>query len=85
MRPELEKGLLDGRLECPKCRALVGKYAWQGMQCTCGDWVVPAISLTKSRIDEGKPRSGQNIESLGIRLPPDVPITHPRKTGKENL
>ncbi|KAK8158636.1 protein-tyrosine phosphatase-like protein [Phyllosticta citrichinensis] len=54
MRPELEQGKLDGRLECPnpKCRAHVGKYAWQGMRCSCGAWVVPAISLAKGRIDE---------------------------------
>ncbi|KAK8166099.1 protein-tyrosine phosphatase-like protein [Phyllosticta citribraziliensis] len=54
MRPELEQGKLDGRLECPnpKCRSLVGKYAWQGMRCSCGAWVVPAISLAKGRIDE---------------------------------
>ena len=54
MRPQLEQGLLDGRLECPKCKTNVGKYAWQGMQCSCGDWVVPAISLAKGRIDEVK-------------------------------
>ncbi|EME84452.1 uncharacterized protein MYCFIDRAFT_187455 [Pseudocercospora fijiensis CIRAD86] len=52
MRSELEQGKLDGRLECPKCKTNVGKYAWQGMQCSCGDWVVPGISLAKGRIDE---------------------------------
>ncbi|PVI07801.1 dual specificity protein phosphatase 12 [Periconia macrospinosa] len=54
MRPELEQGKLDGRLECPKCNTNVGKYAWQGMQCSCSEWVVPGISLAKSRIDESK-------------------------------
>lgn len=54
MRPELEKGMIEGRLECPngKCGSNVGKYAWQGMRCSCGAWVVPGISLAKSRIDE---------------------------------
>ncbi|KAL8826645.1 MAG: hypothetical protein Q9191_003677, partial [Dirinaria sp. TL-2023a] len=54
MRPELEKGLLSGRLECPnrKCEQNVGKYAWQGMKCTCGEWVVPAISIARGRVDE---------------------------------
>jgi len=54
MRPELEQGKLDGRLECPnpKCKSNIGKYAWQGMQCSCGEWVLPAISLSRSRIDE---------------------------------
>lgn len=54
MRPELEKGLLAGRLECPnvKCAQNVGKYAWQGMKCSCGEWVVPGISIARARVDE---------------------------------
>ncbi|OCK75180.1 dual specificity protein phosphatase 12 [Lepidopterella palustris CBS 459.81] len=67
MRPELEQGKLDGRLECPKCHTNVGKYAWQGMQCSCGEWVVPGISLSKGRIDEVK--SGTS-NTAGIRRPP---------------
>lgn len=72
MRTELEQGKLDGRLECPKCKTNVGKYAWQGMQCSCGDWVVPGVSLAKGRIDEIKvPASGSaSAQSMGIRLPP---------------
>ena len=57
MRPELEKGSIDGRLECPKCSTNVGKYAWQGMKCSCGAWVTPAISLSRSRIDEIRTRA----------------------------
>ena len=58
MRPELEQGKLDGRLECPsaQCRSVVGKYAWQGMRCSCGGWVIPAFSLAKGRVDEVEPR-----------------------------
>lgn len=54
MRSELEQGKLDGRLECPNtnCGANVGKYAWQGMPCSCGKWVIPAISIAKGRVDE---------------------------------
>lgn len=54
MRTELEQGKLDGRLECPNasCGANVGKYAWQGMPCSCGKWVIPAISIAKGRVDE---------------------------------
>lgn len=54
MRTELEQGKLDGRLECPNanCGANVGKYAWQGMSCSCGKWVVPAISIAKGKVDE---------------------------------
>lgn len=71
MRPELEQGKLDGRLECPKCKTNVGKYAWQGMQCSCGDWVVPGISLAKGRIDEVK-SSNVGAASMGIRMPPST-------------
>ncbi|KAL9046060.1 MAG: hypothetical protein Q9214_001010 [Letrouitia sp. 1 TL-2023] len=54
MRAELSQGRLEGRLECPngKCRQNVGKYAWQGMKCSCGQWVVPAILLAKGKVDE---------------------------------
>ncbi|KAK3706754.1 tyrosine protein phosphatase yvh1 [Vermiconidia calcicola] len=71
MRPELEQGKLDGRLECPKCKTNVGKYAWQGMQCSCGDWVVPGISLAKGKIDEVKSRP-PGAANLGIRMPPST-------------
>lgn len=70
MRPEIEQGKLDGRLECPKCKTNVGKYAWQGMQCSCGDWVVPGISLAKGRIDEVGLTRKSNAAALGIRMPP---------------
>lgn len=83
MRPELEQGKLDGRLECPKCKTNVGKYAWQGMQCSCGDWVVPGISLAKGRIDEVKTKP-LAAASMGIRMPPS---TNGRKAGpgQQNL
>ena len=44
---------LEGRLTCPnpKCGANVGKYAWQGLRCSCGGWETPAFALTKSRLD----------------------------------
>lgn len=57
MRPELEQGNLDGRLECPKCKTNVGKYAWQGMRCSCGAWIVPAITLVKGKVDEVRVRN----------------------------
>lgn len=80
MRPELEQGKLEGRLECPKCHNNVGKYAWQGMQCSCGEWVVPAISIAKGRIDEARKAT------VGIRRPPGMagsPIS--TGTSKQNL
>ena len=62
MRPELEQGKLEGRLECPnqKCGQSVGRYAWQGMKCSCGEWVVPGMTLGRGRVDEirERPRVG---------------------------
>ncbi|EAA30414.1 hypothetical protein GE21DRAFT_10572 [Neurospora crassa] len=54
MRPTLEQGELEGRLTCPnqKCLASVGRYTWQGFRCSCGDWIAPAFSLQKSKVDE---------------------------------
>lgn len=83
MRPELEKGEVEGRLECPnaKCKANVGKYAWQGMRCSCGEWIVPAISLSKGRIDEAKKRV-VDPSAMGIRMPATA---NPRGPGQNNL
>lgn len=91
MRPTLEQGLLDGRLECPnlKCKAQLGRYAWQGMKCSCGAWVCPAFSLQKGRVDEMEKRENASNKNLGegngaanlstgIRLPPGM-------KGKQNL
>lgn len=63
MRPELEQGKLEGRLECPnkKCGQSVGRYAWQGMKCSCGEWVVPGMTLGKGRIDEVRERPNVGI------------------------
>ena len=63
MKEELEAEKLEGRLECPnsKCRANVGKYAWQGLQCSCGKWVVPAIALARGRVDEMKVRRNLGV------------------------
>ncbi|KAK6349040.1 tyrosine protein phosphatase yvh1 [Orbilia blumenaviensis] len=57
MKAELEKGEMEGKLECPKCSAKVGSYAWHGMKCSCGIWVTPAISLAKGKVDVSRPRS----------------------------
>lgn len=96
MRPALEQGLLNGRLECPnqKCLGQLGRYAWQGMKCSCGVWVCPAFSLQKGRVDEitkkgehqGTPgKAGFSAgageaerQIMGIRVPPGM-------RSKENL
>ncbi|KAH8685546.1 hypothetical protein BGZ60DRAFT_426035 [Tricladium varicosporioides] len=56
MRPALDQGLLNGRLECPnpKCLAQVGRYAWQ------------AFSLQKGRVDEiTKTKVGEGSQGQG--------------------
>jgi dual specificity phosphatase 12 len=79
MRPELEQGKLEGRIECPKCNTNVGKYSWKGMRCSCGAWVVPAISLARAKVDETKSiRSGDS----GIRRGPGVSMPASRAGGR---
>lgn len=76
---------LSGRLTCPnpKCEANVGKFAWQGLQCSCGKWVVPAIGVARARVDvtterkadissPGSSSAGSRLGSMGIRLPPHM-------------
>lgn len=87
MRSTLEEGVLEGRLMCPgaRCGASVGRYSWKGFKCGCGEWVCPAFSLQKSRIDEvatspprgpvGRAVAGaeaSRMAALGIRLPPGL-------------
>jgi dual specificity phosphatase 12 len=100
MRPILEEGELDGRLICPntKCAASIGRYAWQGFKCSCGQWVAPAFSLQTSKVDEvnvaGKGINGSGtianrMAALNIRMPPGMGPTPATLGGadraKENL
>ncbi|KAG9256509.1 protein-tyrosine phosphatase-like protein [Emericellopsis atlantica] len=79
MRSELEKGELNGRLQCPtpRCGAGVGRYDWKGFKCSCGAWVTPAFSLQKGRVDDVVVKGPATATSdaarkqdLGIRMPP---------------
>ncbi|OAP56792.1 hypothetical protein AYL99_08904 [Fonsecaea erecta] len=58
MRPVLSQGQLDGRLTCPTqwCGANIGKFAWQGLRCSCGGWVTPGFGLAKGKVDEVRVR-----------------------------
>lgn len=71
MRSTLERGELAGRLECPnlRCGALVGRYAWQGLRCSCGKWVVPGFSLQGGRVDEVRGAGAAGVGAVGIRMP----------------
>lgn len=85
MRPMLETGELEGRLMCPgiKCTASLGRYSWLGFKCSCGEWVCPAFSLQRSKVDEvavagaaAGTAGGADVEDqrakLGIRMPPSL-------------
>ncbi|KAI9888806.1 MAG: tyrosine protein phosphatase yvh1 [Vezdaea aestivalis] len=60
MESTLDQGLLEGKFHCPnpKCKALVGRYAWQGLRCSCDKWVVPGLSLGRAKVDDVKLASG---------------------------
>ncbi len=78
MRNCLKNGELDGRLICPdpKCKANVGKFAWQGMRCSCGGWVTPGFGLGRAKVDEvnvlRKTGHGDVAGGVGVRLPPGM-------------
>ncbi|KAK7426263.1 tyrosine protein phosphatase yvh1 [Neonectria magnoliae] len=75
MRSILEQGELNGRLLCPnaKCGAGVGRYDWKGFRCSCGDYVSPAFSLQRARVDDVFKRESGTSKSMGIRMPPGAP------------
>ncbi|KAK6463147.1 Yvh1 dual specificity phosphatase [Scheffersomyces coipomensis] len=54
MKPELERGDIEGKFQCPKCSAKVGGYSWKGSRCSCGKWMVPAIHLQTAKVDDIK-------------------------------
>lgn len=84
---------LSGRLTCPNtaCGANIGKFAWQGMQCNCGEWVVPAIGLAKARVDisdrfnTARGPGGLPPAAFGIRMPPGMRAPDDSGAGRGNL
>ncbi|CAI4383767.1 BAF_collapsed_G0031230.mRNA.1.CDS.1 [Saccharomyces cerevisiae] len=53
MQPELQgKQELEGKFSCPGCSSKVGGYNWKGSRCSCGKWVIPAIHLQTSKVDQ---------------------------------
>ena len=86
MKPALEAGQLEGRLTCPnaKCGANVGKYSWQGMQCSCSGWETPAFAVARGRVDEAPALQASAANSGpgggAVRLPPGL-----RRSGGGNL
>jgi dual specificity phosphatase 12 len=83
MRETLAEGQLEGRLACPnsKCGINVGKFAWQGLRCSCGGWVTPGFGVLRGKVDEVADKSGgaqtrqfNSSQQAGgaIRLPPSM-------------
>lgn len=68
MQAELDKGELEGKLSCPQCQSKLGSYHWQGNKCSCGHWVVPAIQVQRSRVDEVRPSPPRPSPSRGPAL-----------------
>ena len=48
---DLQYGQRELTLNCPRCESKVGTWSWRGFPCSCGSWIVPGFSLTKSKID----------------------------------
>lgn len=47
-------GEMEGKIYChntSKCGARVGSWSWHGIQCSCGEWAVPAFQYIKSKVD----------------------------------
>ena len=42
------------KILCKKCGNKVGEYFPKGTQCSCGSWEVPAVQITKSKVDKVK-------------------------------
>ena len=78
-------GDMEGKLHCPKCSYKVGHYSWTGAQCSCGTWVVPAIMIPKSKVDEMKPISYDYVTATGSLYRPygieNLPTTDQRGLG----
>lgn len=80
---------LSGRLICPNptCGGNIGKFAWQGMPCSCNNWMVPALGLAKARVDIATRMNmaQRSPAALGIRLPPGMRPVEPNDPGRGNL
>ncbi len=56
MKPALGSGALNGKILCPnkKCNQNIGKFAWQGLRCSCGGWITPGFGVARGKVDEIK-------------------------------
>ncbi|KAJ2308121.1 tyrosine protein phosphatase yvh1 [Coemansia sp. RSA 2706] len=49
-------GLVENRIQCPKCLAKLGAYNWAGAQCSCGKWITPSFQIHRNKVDEVRRR-----------------------------
>ncbi|EEH43353.2 tyrosine protein phosphatase YVH1 [Paracoccidioides brasiliensis Pb18] len=79
---------LSGRLTCPNsaCSTNIGKFAWQGMKCSCGNWVVPAIGLARARVDvvDSSVRRATMGTAADIRFPASLGVAEGEASVAEN-
>ncbi|KAL7566757.1 hypothetical protein ACA910_017805 [Epithemia clementina (nom. ined.)] len=67
----------EGKFACPKCDTKLGTWDWSGSQCSCGTWVVPAIQVPKSKVDEISSLSLQVGLPAGTVVSPFVRVLPP--------
>lgn len=52
---DLQADWVKGKLHCPKCASRVGSFNFvSGMQCSCGNSVIPPVHIVKSKVDESQ-------------------------------
>ncbi|KAJ2331929.1 tyrosine protein phosphatase yvh1 [Coemansia sp. RSA 2681] len=52
----IRDGLVENKVNCPKCDAKLGSYNWSGAQCSCGKWITPSFQIHRNRVDEAHQR-----------------------------
>ncbi|KAJ2485426.1 tyrosine protein phosphatase yvh1 [Coemansia sp. RSA 2320] len=52
----IRDGLIENKVNCPKCDAKLGSYNWSGAQCSCGKWITPSFQIHRNRVDETRQR-----------------------------
>lgn len=43
--------LMEGKIHCEKCAAKIGHWAWKGLRCNCGQYVIPGFAVQNAKVD----------------------------------
>lgn len=46
----LQYGVMQGKLFCPKCNDRLGTFKWCGLRCSCGTFVAPGFQVHEKKI-----------------------------------